>query len=1663
MSILVSASSADFSTSGTFQLVDPTSWTPPSLTGTVTAVQKLSTFSNTGLGTFTLASAITVDAIGVYLDHVAASTGDTLTIYLYDVTATTALCGAQITLNDIVSNGANDSNAGWHVAQIQTGPFTTVAGHVYEIWMITTNANSAFTRATTGGKQAYFLRTTTAQIPTSGDTLIVAGLYPTSPGNVTAINVTYGNNDTTNAYAGFWLGNGGSLSFDTVASSTYYLKIATGGFIYLGVNSSFNIGTTGTRMPKTSTATLFFNSTATTCLIENYGGTFSVVGDNTRLWSTILSATSANGQAVLNCTAVTGWANGDTLVISPSYDVTAANYSHTDTKIISSITGNAVTLTTNLAYTRNYSATYNCEIANVTRNVTINGSTDGWQYFGNTNSTTLLDSALLSNLQGSATGINIWGLGVGTHTITDCVQTTSPNHGGIFLGNGATTSTQTINLTNHIIYGITDLVVTVSANAGAGVTVNGLMYTASGGNTNSPIIISSIAATVTNLYISSISSSIAVNLSGIFTGTLSNWYIHGCDAADAISVSSSSVTISYVTITQALVALQVTTASQNHIFNNLNFLNVVTGVEFSTSSNFSGIVTFNNSIFAGCTNGVLIDNAIIIILQFNACTFTSNTHDFTCSTAGTNPSITLNDCVWSATVVTTNWNTFGNPAIYDPQPLGTSSATYFKYGIILEDQYIYRSSSTSMRITPNTLGTKVQSSIFSVPVTGGVSSTVSIWIRRSVSTDIGGANYNGGQPNLYLVANDQLGITTNTIQQTGSAAVGTWEQLSATVSSTNNTVAQFYIDCDGSAGWINVDDFAATTSYVDTTSFNFWIGAQPFIAYGSGSVIDIESLSDTLTFSQSLSYVLDIPFSLYQTLTFTQALSQNHKWAIPYTDTLTFSQSTSYTHTRSYLLSQTLIFSDLVTSVHVTPIPISQSLIFSEILDVSHAFLINYSDPLTFIDDVTFNYVNAITLFDTISFMQSTSASSNSLFQTSQNLSFLESLSYSEIHSKSIFDTLNLSQSLTSVHINFITCNDTLSLSQNLTYLYTVSRHVPDTLSLVSITNENFSKKAHQSIDSIIYNSAPYSYRITPSILGTKIQSTTFNIPISSEIPTTVSVWVRKSINTDPSGANYNGGQPNLYLAANGFLGSSVDTIQSTMSVGFGIWQKLSVTVLSTYNTVAVFYIDCDGSSGWINIDDINISTENVDTTNFDYWSNGLPFINYGNIGALDTETLPDVLTFVSSVTVQHVRFIDLLQSLVFVEIVSTNHSAFITYTDTINFNQIANVIHASFINLSQNLTFSENVIHRVTYVFSITIPFSETLALSKNQFINVNQTVNFIDIPSENAILNITINDTDLEFAELLVKSHINVVSINDTLSFTDGSLYTKTKILKDIVVLSENLILTKNQSFIINDPITFGENLTKANRHNAILTNNLVFNQVLNLQRVHYATLLDEILLTQTVYKEGITTLFDFINFNSNVSYIRKRNLLLTFTDTLNINDFVSLPNTKRNLILNDTLNFNISTYPKTLLDGSILNFPVAYVVIIPFENFYNGSVQLSSKNALIILPSPNFNNVKASRSKVTTKRTMGGALYAYTQQNLSRKLVYTFSLGRQKIEELRTFVAATHTDNIQITDWAGQVWIGKLINTPGIATDFKKWTYFENGRLDVSLEFDALQITG
>ncbi len=128
------------------------------------------------------------------------------------------------------------------------------------------------------------------------------------------------------------------------------------------------------------------------------------------------------------------------------------------------------------------------------------------------------------------------------------------------------------------------------------------------------------------------------------------------------------------------------------------------------------------------------------------------------------------------------------------------------------DSTIYHNASPSERVTPFSASYKARSALKLGTIDSGTTRTIGIWIYKSAVGD--GAAYNGAQPRLILRRNDSIGVTgIDTVLATYSAGTGSWNQLTATVpvagSASSDGAFEVFVDCDGTAGWINIDDWTS--------------------------------------------------------------------------------------------------------------------------------------------------------------------------------------------------------------------------------------------------------------------------------------------------------------------------------------------------------------------------------------------------------------------------------------------------------------------------------------------------------------------------------------------------------------------------------------------------------------------------------------------------------------------------------------------------------------------------------------------------------------------------------------------------------------------------------------------------------------------------------------
>ena len=209
-----------------------------------------------------------------------------------------------------------------------------------------------------------------------------------------------------------------------------------------------------------------------------------------------------------------------------------------------------------------------------------------------------------------------------------------------------------------------------------------------------------------------------------------------------------------------------------------------------------------------------------VLLKFNSCKFgeglgikgAHTTADILPSPAGIAglSIIYLNNCLLASSTEVGALSEVGSfvKSTKHDQTAGTHKS-WFAYGIIETDTTagLFRTASPSERLTPNTASFKLESGSKLVAVNNGATATSSVYVRESVAGD--GTDYNGNRPRLILKRNDAIGITADTVIDTATvSSEGAFEQLTGTTAAaTDNGVMEFVVDCDGTTGWVNTDDW----------------------------------------------------------------------------------------------------------------------------------------------------------------------------------------------------------------------------------------------------------------------------------------------------------------------------------------------------------------------------------------------------------------------------------------------------------------------------------------------------------------------------------------------------------------------------------------------------------------------------------------------------------------------------------------------------------------------------------------------------------------------------------------------------------------------------------------------------------------------------------------
>lgn len=869
MALLKSISNGNFTSASTWALCTAVNELPNN-----TILSSVATYTLQSANAFS--STVNANAVGVLLKIGArTSSSGTVSAALCN-NAGTVLAECTMNVSDVASDtlptsGTTSAYGHWVFFKFAT-PVAITSGTFYRIAYKTSVVGSlSFHRnsATTGVHHGAIV-TDVTQAPAATDRLIIVGdniADAVNPGTVagtkSAVTVTMDNTNTTQfgdgtgftfgqAYWGLYVGDNATLTYGTSEATNYNLRIrnniaiGAGGTSFPGV---FNMGTVANPVPRSSTATLEIDSPtlANAFNFEVQGGVFVGQGLSRTAGKDVdrclLNANASSSATSLTVDTDTGWLSGDQIYIGQT---TRASGGGAEARTLNANAGaTSLSISAGLTAAKEGNSTIQAAIVLLSRNVTVTavasnlafyayvrGSQSvvdcGWVQFRWCGNTTV--SKLGFYLNGTAANISF----------NRCVLNTV-NTGFLFVDSSSGAS-----ITDSVVAASTAGGMNMASGASSDTVVSGVWFIAT---TSATVTLYSVNFAFDNIRIVGASSAGILFTSQIATltapRTWSNFYIHSCNNGVSIGTTQDN---NFFTLENFQVQrcnntgflFNISSTCGLTISNSRIWGNASANLQISTSA----AVRIVNSAIASQTGNTtptgIISSAMSRILCEN-CTFgsgftgalTHTSQDIAFSNQG-DGSVLLRECVLSTAIeVGTIVVDSAVVASVNHDQVAGARRVWSKRGLVSSDTAIARTGGVSMRMAPSSLTNKLEYVFARTAVNTGTTPLVGIYVRKSVAGD--GAAYNGAQPRLIVRRNIALGIASDTVIATGVSANGTWELLSGNLPTlTGSGIVEIEVDCDGTAGWINIDDFQSPPP-VNTKSFNITDDTLGVVAYGDNS------------------------------------------------------------------------------------------------------------------------------------------------------------------------------------------------------------------------------------------------------------------------------------------------------------------------------------------------------------------------------------------------------------------------------------------------------------------------------------------------------------------------------------------------------------------------------------------------------------------------------------------------------------------------------------------------------------------------------------------------------------------------------------------------------------------------------------------------------------
>lgn len=775
--------------------------------GTISTQTTIASSTYSYSPTFTIANGVVIEGVLLHLRGLTAL--GTFSVALSDDNGVTAT-------RVVTVNGADlPSNLAYVFFRFGT-TLTGDGGTDYRIGVRNVGStNCEVSRSATTADWVRYLRTdTTATIAATDVTFITRELTGQGTNNGT-ITVTM-NSTASTAYGECNIGANGVVSYGTSASTNYILDLA--GNLNVWGDGTLNIGTSGTRIPSTSTALLEFTNAVNVDrgLEGRAGSTINMYGASKTTTNTLLTATTNSGQKVVAVESTTGWVAGDTVALASTTRIGSQSESNTIATVDSST---QITLTNNLTNTHHGTAILKGEVINLTRNVQVRGTS------------TLLAAYIVCRASSKFNAEYVEFLQLGSGTAAKRGVETSGNYSefvlkfcsirnffggstGIFLGSNSSNTAITTVEDNSIYHTGSNGQLQLQAHSNTP-SIQRNYFIGGGSGT---IAVLDVGGTIKDNRFAAYDS-FQLNEVGATIGTFENNVFHSCVGSGLVVVSRMQGEIKNCSIIRASMFGFQSAATGVFGLSLTNSTIRDCGSSLMSQSGSRGVLAYKNVIFDATSELSLTQPAAAIGLYgswvtFDKCEFLGSTSGglFVLTTDfGEYWRIFFNNCVIGNTIPTILPDSLLQSP-YAPRMIhfdkfnqtAGSHRTYKAYGRTESDQSTFRTAAPSEALLPNTASLKLPSGSKKFAVASGQTATVNVYVRKS-------ATYNGNQPRLIVKANSIAGITTDTVLDTMSGGTGVWEELTGTTATvSDDCVLEVYVDCDGTAGTVNVDDWSVT-------------------------------------------------------------------------------------------------------------------------------------------------------------------------------------------------------------------------------------------------------------------------------------------------------------------------------------------------------------------------------------------------------------------------------------------------------------------------------------------------------------------------------------------------------------------------------------------------------------------------------------------------------------------------------------------------------------------------------------------------------------------------------------------------------------------------------------------------------------------------------------